>query len=359
MVPPTVHDVLRAPGQPLDTGTRSFMEPRFGHDFSQVRVHTDARAAESARAVNALAYTVGKDVVFGKGHYMPGTSEGKRLLAHELTHVVQQKAPIVQRAEHIASANDASEQEAEHIADMVGTATNVSQSISGNSASVSPNTIFFYRDRSAFNFGRLDTPTLHEDVFRDPRTQPWIEQIEVKFDGTKLDSDGNLIPTGSLLATYASNAAAELPISMSVTGGSTAIGLTTQGNFTVKRIEGVGYNDLPFTGSDGEGPRKKYSKSLNSSMHYAVFFHRGEAIHLGNLNLGSHACVHAGDDAAAVGHMRQINYHSVIGRTKVSVSYDTTKLKELCCSRLGILGITRKGVAINPCNTQDPATCTT
>jgi len=67
------------------------MEPRFGHDFSQVRVHTNAKVAESARAVNALAYTVGRDVVFGVGQYAPTTSAGQRLLAHELTHVVQQQ----------------------------------------------------------------------------------------------------------------------------------------------------------------------------------------------------------------------------------------------------------------------------
>ncbi len=90
-VPPIVHDVLSSPGQPLDAGTRAFMEPRFGHDFSQVRVHTDGQAAESAQAVNALAYTVGRDVVFGNGQYVPGTTEGKSLLAHELTHVVQQR----------------------------------------------------------------------------------------------------------------------------------------------------------------------------------------------------------------------------------------------------------------------------
>lgn len=69
---------------------RHYFEPRFGYDFSQVRVHTDAKAAESARAVNALAFTVGRDVAFGAGQYAPGTTEGKRLLAHELTHVVQQ-----------------------------------------------------------------------------------------------------------------------------------------------------------------------------------------------------------------------------------------------------------------------------
>jgi hypothetical protein len=66
------------------------MEPRFGHDFSHVRVHTDARAAESAAALNAHAYTVGNHVVFGNGHYLPGTSSGQQLIAHELTHVVQQ-----------------------------------------------------------------------------------------------------------------------------------------------------------------------------------------------------------------------------------------------------------------------------
>jgi hypothetical protein len=89
-VPPIVHDVLRSPGEPLDDETRAFMEPRFGHDFSQVRVHADDSAAESARAVNALAYTVGKDVVFAQKQYAPTTTPGQRLIAHELTHVVQQ-----------------------------------------------------------------------------------------------------------------------------------------------------------------------------------------------------------------------------------------------------------------------------
>ena len=89
-VQPVVHEVLNTPGQPLDASTRNFMEPRFGHDFSRVRVHSDVKAAESARAVNALAYTVGHDVVFSAGQYAPGTMLGKQLLVHELTHVVQQ-----------------------------------------------------------------------------------------------------------------------------------------------------------------------------------------------------------------------------------------------------------------------------
>ncbi len=93
-IPPIVHDVLRSPGQPLGVATRAFMEPRFGHDFSRVRVHTDAQAAESARAVNALAYTVGRDVVFGAGQYAPNAQSRQRLVAHELAHVLQQSAHV-------------------------------------------------------------------------------------------------------------------------------------------------------------------------------------------------------------------------------------------------------------------------
>jgi hypothetical protein len=81
---------LRSGGQPLSQSLRNFFEPRFGYDFSQVRVHTDAQAAESARTLSARALTVGHDVVFGAGQYAPETTAGQRLLAHELTHAVQQ-----------------------------------------------------------------------------------------------------------------------------------------------------------------------------------------------------------------------------------------------------------------------------
>ncbi|HEX2051303.1 MAG TPA: DUF4157 domain-containing protein [Actinomycetota bacterium] len=81
---------LSGGGAPLPASLRSYFEPRFGHDFSAVRIHTDERAARSARAFGALAYTFGRDVVFGAGRYQPGTPSGTRLLAHELTHVVQQ-----------------------------------------------------------------------------------------------------------------------------------------------------------------------------------------------------------------------------------------------------------------------------
>ena len=93
--PPIVHEMLRSPGQPLDAKTRAYFEPRFGHDFSQVRIHTSERAAQSARAINAMAYTAGSEIVFGTGKYAPETTEGKRLLAHELAHVQQQHGSTV------------------------------------------------------------------------------------------------------------------------------------------------------------------------------------------------------------------------------------------------------------------------
>ena len=88
--PPIVHEVLASSGRPLDTATRAFFEPRFGHDFGNVRVHTDEKAAASARSVDAEAYTVGNNIVFGEGRYAPTGIAGRELIAHEMTHAVQQ-----------------------------------------------------------------------------------------------------------------------------------------------------------------------------------------------------------------------------------------------------------------------------
>jgi hypothetical protein len=85
-----VEQVLRSPGEPLETGLRTSMEGRFRHDFGNVRVHADTLAAESAAAVNAEAYTVGQELVFARGRFAPSTPSGRRLLAHELAHAVQQ-----------------------------------------------------------------------------------------------------------------------------------------------------------------------------------------------------------------------------------------------------------------------------
>ncbi len=88
------------------------MEPRFGHDFSSVRVHIDASAARSARAVNALAYTIGRDVVFGERQYAPYVSAGQRLVAHELTHVVQQAGSSVSNAQRLSQPDEAGQRKA-------------------------------------------------------------------------------------------------------------------------------------------------------------------------------------------------------------------------------------------------------
>jgi hypothetical protein len=121
VVPPIVHEVLRSPGKPLDEATRSCMGSGFGHDFSHVRLHTDKQAAESARSVDALAYTVGRDVIFGEGQYQPHTTAGGRLLAHELTHTVQQeKAGNFQaKLAPINFNDDAAEREADAVATSV------------------------------------------------------------------------------------------------------------------------------------------------------------------------------------------------------------------------------------------------
>lgn len=96
--PGIVHEALRSPGQPLEASARAYFEPRFGHDFSQVRVHTNEDAARSAEAIDASAYTVGTSIVFARGLYSPGTQAGSRLLAHELAHVVQSAPnPVVVR----------------------------------------------------------------------------------------------------------------------------------------------------------------------------------------------------------------------------------------------------------------------
>lgn len=127
-VPPIIDEVLRSPGQPLDASTRAFMEPHFGHDFSNVRVHTNEKAADSARAVNALAYTIGQNVAFDTGQYVPGTVSGARLLAHELTHVAQQAQAgerKSQAAKTISDSSDAAEVEADLVARQVSSGQRV------------------------------------------------------------------------------------------------------------------------------------------------------------------------------------------------------------------------------------------
>ncbi|HET9847358.1 MAG TPA: DUF4157 domain-containing protein [Candidatus Dormibacteraeota bacterium] len=123
--PSLVKDVVGSGGgSPLDRDTRGFMESRLGADFSDVRVHTDGKATESARSVQAHAYTVGNDVVFQSDKYSPDSDSGKRMLAHELTHVVQQRSGPVDGTPapggiNVSHPSDRFEQAAESTADRV------------------------------------------------------------------------------------------------------------------------------------------------------------------------------------------------------------------------------------------------
>ena len=131
----SVHEVLRSPGQPLDAATRAYFEPRFGRDFSEVRVHSGSAAAQSARDINANAYTVRENIVFGAGQFAPNQSFGRTLLAHELAHVVQQGRP-----EYPAASQGNCERDAEDAAGSVG---------SGNAPMVRTGAVFGAVQRQA------------------------------------------------------------------------------------------------------------------------------------------------------------------------------------------------------------------
>ncbi|MBS1914321.1 MAG: DUF4157 domain-containing protein [Bacteroidetes bacterium] len=126
----------RATGQPMEHTTRSFMESRFGSDFSGVRVHADNRAARAARSLEALAYTTGNDIVFGGGRYQPETPGGRHLLAHELTHVVQQRGGVHLKGA-LGRSGDVYEQQAETVADHVTAGRSV-RGILGSAAGTMP-----------------------------------------------------------------------------------------------------------------------------------------------------------------------------------------------------------------------------
>ncbi len=115
-VPSTFREVLAKPGCSIDPAARSEAEKAFGRDFSHVRVHTGAAAAASAEAIGATAYTVGRDIVFGPGHYQPGTPAGRRLLAHELTHVLQQGSAVSGPSRTLSNPHDGHERQADAVA---------------------------------------------------------------------------------------------------------------------------------------------------------------------------------------------------------------------------------------------------
>src|SRR6516162_4201657 len=112
-------DQARGGGQGMDHGTRTRMESAFGADFSGVRIHTDARADGLSQSLSARAFTTGRDVFFRQGEYSPGSSSGRELLAHELTHIVQQNGDGIQRKMTVSEPGDAHEIEADQMASAV------------------------------------------------------------------------------------------------------------------------------------------------------------------------------------------------------------------------------------------------
>ncbi|MFT3833030.1 MAG: DUF4157 domain-containing protein [Micropruina sp.] len=136
-----VHDVISSGGRPIEPDVREDMEARLGHDFSDVRIHDDAAAADSAKAVNAHAYTVGSNVVFQRNVYDPSSTAGKTTLAHELTHVIQQRNGPVEGTSapggiKVSDPSDRFEREASANADRVMAGPAPVQTLSGSAPAV-------------------------------------------------------------------------------------------------------------------------------------------------------------------------------------------------------------------------------
>lgn len=178
-VPPIVHDVLSAPGRPLDAAARRSMESQFGRDFSQVRVHADAQAADSAHSVNALAYTVGRNIVFAAGQYAPGTAAGKRLLAHELTHVAQQGDASPGGSLRIGAANDPAEREAHEVA------SSLSDESSGGASRprVTPGLVRLRRLGANPSCTKAEAEGIHQAIFD---ARGWLNKVIPKLEESPL-----------------------------------------------------------------------------------------------------------------------------------------------------------------------------
>ncbi|MDN5794377.1 MAG: DUF4157 domain-containing protein [Intrasporangium sp.] len=281
--------VIAERSAPLPRAIRGDMSRRFGHDFSRVRVHAGPRARQSAGLLGAAAFSVGNHVVLGVGGTDLASGRVRRMLAHELAHVVQGPGRPAIRA---------------------------------------------YRPASAFNFGVADDATLKEDSFTfraDKNTKPWIATVKVGFTKSDTDADGTKYWKGNATASYFANPVKQADFTFPVAGGSRSLGLSDAGTFTVHRIEGDGYNSGTFSGTAGvdydpaerEGPGKRYTKQSGgfrpSNMSFAVFYNRGEALHAGPIDFSSHGCVHV--DWNSIATVKRLNYHSVIDHTTVTVSY--------------------------------------
>ncbi len=172
--PRIVHETVRASGQPLEAHTQAVMGARFDRDFSRIRVHADARAAESASAVNASAYTVGQNIVFGAGKYRPHSADGRRLLVHELAHAVQQANAPIPTDLPIGTRDDPGEREARDVA------AGGDGRVAGRRPVVlrrSPLTDDLTTSMAAGGKGRVfDRLRRDGPIASDPDLQPWLDK---------------------------------------------------------------------------------------------------------------------------------------------------------------------------------------
>lgn len=201
-VPAVVGNVLAQYGQALAPDTRAFFEARFGQDFSRLRVHTGDQAAESAAAVGALAYTVGNNLVFARGQYSPSTESGRALLAHELTHTLQQRGGVHTKLA-LGPAEDRFEQEADRVAaGILGMASpdGVPASVlreASPSVGAAPKSIQRRLVVESPNKRLPGTPprTVREDI------RDYIRRLSASFD---VDVAGNVAPTNAAHCTSTS-----------------------------------------------------------------------------------------------------------------------------------------------------------
>lgn len=205
----------------------------------------------------------------------------------------------------------------------------------------SPLAVQRYRRSGSQNHGAANG-TFVEQPFKSKTKQPWISLVAIEFNGVKSDTAGEEIPSGTARVHYHPNAHALSGFSIPVTGGPVYM-RSDPGTFYVHRIEGVGYNDPGAASTMAEaalkagqkvddvlegpkrGAHRRYTKpvagqtpmDVAASMHLAVFYNKGEALHNGSLDERSHGCAHVSDWDSLV----QLNYHSVIGQTIVTVRY--------------------------------------
>lgn len=167
---------LKGSGQPLSKNNRTFFEPRLGYDFDQVRVHTDSKAVEAARSVNAKAFTIGRDVVFGSGQYSPDTFGGRQLLGHELTHVIQQEGSHIGQFNDKTSVCDRVEQESSSVEQVIS----YNQPIPTISESIPSSTIagiFYLSQEVNDEVGQAEVVWVIDYDQRQERIVAWIDVI--------------------------------------------------------------------------------------------------------------------------------------------------------------------------------------